>query len=103
MPRAWVQIAAGAAAAFMLALLAHAATPRPRPPAPLPAPLKDTPAPAARKSDRLPLAFADRVIFPEPPAALPLSSVHLATDICTRHKGWKVITDGGRSWHCAYR
>jgi hypothetical protein len=23
-------------------------------------------------------------------------------NVCSRHGGWKVITDGGRSWRCAY-
>jgi hypothetical protein len=35
---------------------------------------------------------------PEPPRA-----AARPTDICARHGGWRVVTDGGRSWHCAYR
>jgi hypothetical protein len=129
MLRAWAQIAAGASAALVLALLAHAAIPHPRPPVPLGAPMVESastsaigasakerivegpPGPSA-KSDRLPLAiaFGNRVAFPDPPppaalpirSALPVRSIVMATDICTRHRGWKVVTDNGRSWHCAY-
>jgi hypothetical protein len=45
-----------------------------------------------------PIVEAPPKFAPEPPrvAARP-------TDICARHNGWKVVTDGGRSWHCAYR
>jgi hypothetical protein len=42
--------------------------------------------------------FTDRILVPPPPEAtskqLPVS------DICTRHKMHKVMTRGGRSWHC---
>jgi hypothetical protein len=24
-------------------------------------------------------------------------------DICQRHNGWKVVTNGGRSWRCAFK
>jgi hypothetical protein len=111
MPRALAQIAAGASAALVLALMAHAAAPHQRPPVGFPARIAEGPSGPSAKSDRLgtiaPIAFVDRVSFPAPPATLPIRSPlpirSAATDICTRHHGWKVVTDGGRSWHCAYR
>jgi hypothetical protein len=55
------------------------ATPPPEPPRPAPEP----PRPA-----------------PEPPR--PTLAAARPTDICARHGGWRVVTDGGRSWRCAY-
>jgi hypothetical protein len=37
---------------------------------------------------------------PEPPR--PVVAAARPTDICARHGGWRVVTDGGRSWRCAY-
>jgi hypothetical protein len=40
---------------------------------------------------------------PEPlPVVVPEPVKHQPTNVCTRHKGWKVITDNGRSWRCAF-
>ena len=62
------------------------------------------------KADRLPLpplaiaAVVPAMLMPlpAPPPVQPQPVSAPVSDICTRHGGWKVVTDGGRSWHCAF-
>jgi hypothetical protein len=98
----------GMGAAIVLILLVLASAPRPAPAA---ASVERT-----HKADQLPARRLEPTSMPPPepqpltkaaPApALPVLTAIPARppprDICTRHHGWKVITDNGRSWHCAY-
>jgi hypothetical protein len=59
-----------------------------RPPAPAVVEVLATPPPEPPRS------------APEPPR--PVVAAARPTDICARHGGWRVVTDGGRSWRCAY-
>jgi hypothetical protein len=92
-------------AAIVLLLLVLASAPRPAPAAP---------PERAHKADRLAARPLEEPRPPEPqplPKAAPAPALPVLAaiperspprDICTRHHGWKVITDNGRSWHCAY-
>jgi hypothetical protein len=93
-------------AAIVLLLLALASAPRPAPAA--------APPERTHKADRLPARLLETPMPPEPqplPKAAPAPALPVLAavperspphDICSRHHGWKVITDNGRSWHCAY-
>jgi hypothetical protein len=95
----------GMCAAIVLVMLALASAPRPAPAA---APER------VHKADRLPARPLEEPPPPEPqplPKAAPAPALPVLAaiperppprDICARHHGWKVITDNGRSWHCAY-
>jgi hypothetical protein len=98
----------GAAVAALLAL--PSATPHPAPDLPShkgdrlrPAPEAPVPFAPWRVPDPAPLAQA----APEPPQPVlepvPKPVATRTADVCTRHHGWKVMTDNGRSWHCAFR
>jgi hypothetical protein len=67
----------------------------------------------SHKTDRLPLLLrvADLqeppLPAPGPPPLPPARPVIEASkpapgDICTYHGGWKVVTNGGKSWRCAF-
>jgi hypothetical protein len=56
---------------------------------------------------------SEAAVFPSAPAASPTPVASPAnnqeqqrrstsTDICVQHKGWKVETNNGKSWHCEY-
>jgi hypothetical protein len=95
----------GMCAAIVLVMLALASAPRPAPAA---APER------AHKADRLPARpledapphepqpLPKAAPAPAPPALAAIPERSPPHDICSRHHGWKVITDNGRSWHCAY-
>jgi hypothetical protein len=66
-----------------------------------------------RREPWIPWAVPDLPPAPKPLPAPPQPVLERAStstagasaqaNICTRHHGWKVMTDNGRSWHCAFR
>ena len=64
-------------------------------------------APAFPKGDRLPLPLPQVAPAAAHPALDELSPVPLpsppADNLCTRHHGIRVETNGGRFWHCVYK
>jgi hypothetical protein len=62
--------------------------PKPPPPVTL---IQDEPRAAAPPPVELPIPVPARPVSAPKPE-----------NVCSRHGGWKVITDGGRSWRCAY-
>jgi hypothetical protein len=61
----------------------------------------------ARPPAEVPAPPGPALVPPEPPKPAPepprpVVAAARPTDICARHGGWRVVTDGGRSWRCAY-
>jgi hypothetical protein len=105
---------AGMSAALVAALIALAAEPRPPPShkgdrlAYEPRRPVEEPVRAPKAPPPVTLIQDDPRAAAPPPVELPIQvparpvSAPKPENVCSRHGGWKVITDGGRSWRCAY-
>ena len=87
-------VAAATAALLMMLIFSHTRA-TPEPVRILPETISVLP-----KGDRLPLPV---LLEPEPaPEPIRPHTPPAPENLCTRHGGRKVETNGGRSWHCVY-